>query len=90
MPTASFTTRIDADLKAELEAMARFEDRSASWLANQAIRNFVEERVATRELLRAGLAAIAHGAAGIEPGAVHAWLSADDAAAFPRANGDAT
>ena len=58
MPTASFTARIDADLKAELEAIARFEDRSASWLANRAIRNFVEERIATRELLRAGLALI--------------------------------
>lgn len=83
MPTASFTTRIDIDLKAELEAIARFEDRSASWIANQAIRNFVEERIATRELLRAGLALIDQGAAGINPAAVHAWLSTDDDAAFP-------
>jgi predicted transcriptional regulator len=85
MPTTSFTARIDADLKVELEEIARFEDRSASWLANQAIRNFVEERIATRELLRAGLALIERGAEGVAPDAVHEWLSADDERAFPGA-----
>ena len=85
MPTASFTARIDADLKAELEAIARFEDRSASWLANRAIRNFVEERIATRELLRAGLALIERGSEGVAPEAVHEWLAADDERAFPEA-----
>jgi predicted transcriptional regulator len=83
MPTASFTARIDADLKTQLEAIARFEDRSASWLANQAIRNFVEERIATRELLRAGLALIERGAEGVAPDAVHEWLLADDDQPFP-------
>ena len=83
MPTASFTTRIDADLKAELEAIARFEDRSASWLANQAIRNFVDERIATRELLRAGLALIDGGAEGLGPRDVHEWLAADEERPFP-------
>jgi predicted transcriptional regulator len=85
MPTTSFTTRIDVDLKSELETIARFEDRSASWLANQAIRNFVEERIATRELVRAGLGLIDRGAAGVEPAVVHAWLAADDDSAFPQA-----
>jgi predicted transcriptional regulator len=83
MPTASFTARIDADLKAELEAIARFEDRSASWLANQALRNFVDERIATRELLRAGLGLIESGAEGAAPEDVHRWLSADDERSFP-------
>lgn len=89
MPTASFTARIDTDLKAQLEAIARFEDRSASWLANQAIRNFVEERIATRELLRAGLALIERGAEGLAPDAVHDWLLADDEHAFPGAQPEA-
>ena len=89
MPTASFTARIDADLKAELEVIARFEDRSASWLANQAIRNFVEERIATRELLRAGLELIERGAEGIAPDAVHEWLLADDERTFPGALSEA-
>jgi predicted transcriptional regulator len=89
MPTASFTARLDADLKAELEAIGRYENKSASWLANQAIRCFVEERVATRELLRAGLDSIAHGGAGIDPEAVHAWLCAGEEAGFPRPAADA-
>lgn len=83
MPTTSFTTRIDADLKAELETIARFEDRSASWVANQAIRNFVDERIATRELLNLGLEMIEKGADGIEPTDIHAWLLDDDEANFP-------
>jgi predicted transcriptional regulator len=86
MPTASFTARIDADLKAELEAIARFEDRSASWLANQALRNFVDERIATRELLRAGLKLIEGQAEGAAPDEVHRWLEADDERAFPVAS----
>lgn len=88
MPTASFTARIDADLKAELEAIARFEDRSASWLANQALRNFVEERIATRELLRAGLKLIEGQAEGAAPADVHQWLAADDERAFPGVSSD--
>ena len=83
MPTASFTAHIDADLKAELETIARFEDRSASWLANQALRNFVDERIATRELLRAGLNLIESGAEGAAPDDVHRWLLADDERPFP-------
>jgi predicted transcriptional regulator len=85
MPTASFTARIDADLKTELEAIARFEDRGASWLVNQASCNYVEERIATRELLRAGLALIERRVEGVAPGAVHEWLSDDDERAFPGA-----
>jgi predicted transcriptional regulator len=85
MPTASFTARIDVDLKSELEAIGRFEDRSASWLANQAIRNFVEERLATRELPRAGLALIEKEEAGVSPEALHEWLTAEDERAFPGA-----
>ena len=88
MPTASFTARIDADLKAELEAIARFEDRSASWLANQALRNFVDERIATRDLLRAGLKLIERQVEGAAPEDVHLWLLADDDRAFPGASSD--
>ena len=85
MPTASFTTRIDADLKAELEQIARYEDRSASYIANQAIRNFVEERKATRELVDLGLEMVERGMPGIDPEAVHAWLLADEETPFPSA-----
>ena len=83
MPTASFTTRIDADLKAELEQSARYEVRSASYMANQAIRNFVEERKATRELVELGLKMIDRGMPGIPAQDIHAWMLAEDDRPFP-------
>lgn len=84
MPTAMFTTRLDVDLKAELERLARIEDRSASWMANQAIRAFVEERRATRDLVEAGLDLVDRGDPGVSPEAVHDWMTAeDDARPFP-------
>ncbi len=88
MPTSSFTARIDVDLKSELEAIARFEDRSASWLANQALRNFVDERIATRELLRAGLELVEGQSEGAAAADVHRWLKTDDERAFPGASSE--
>lgn len=85
MPTASFTTRIDADLKAELEQIARYEDRSASYMANQAIQNFVEERKATRELVELGLEMIDGGMPGIPEQDIHDWMLAEDDRPFPSA-----
>ncbi len=84
MPSASFTHRIDPELRAELERIARFEDRSASWVANLAIRSFVEERQATRELVREGLRQVEAGEPSIPPDAVHDWLLAEDGRAFPK------
>lgn len=84
MPTASFTTRIDADLKAELEQIARYEERSASDMANQAIRNFVEERKATRDLLALGLDMVDRGRPGIPEEEIEAWLTADEELPFPK------
>lgn len=78
MSTASLTTRIDPELKAELEEIARFERRSASFMANQAIRNLVEERHATRALIDTGLALVDMEAPSIASKDVHAWLASDD------------
>lgn len=84
MPTVSFTHRIDADLKSDLEDIARFENRSAAYMANQAIQNFVEERKATRELVQTGLELIKMGAPTIAAEDIHAWmLSDDDSQPFP-------
>jgi len=83
MATASFTHRIDADLRAELERIARFEDRSASYVANLAIRAFVEERQATRELVIEGLQQVAAGAPGVSADEVRDWLLAEDDSPFP-------
>ena len=85
MATTSFTTRLDTDLKQSLERIAQFEDRSASWVANRAIRSFVEEREATRELVQTGLELVASEAKGVSSSSVHEWLKGDEAAAFPKA-----
>ena len=85
MTTVSFTHRIDANLKSELERLAKHEDRSASYLANQAIRMMVEERLATRELLETGLQMVDAGAPSIPAKDIHDWLLADDDAPFPEA-----
>ncbi|MDU9007235.1 CopG family ribbon-helix-helix protein [Sedimentitalea todarodis] len=87
MATTSFTTRIDSELKSQLDRIARFEDRSASYMANQAIRAFVEERLATRDLLETGLALVDQGAPSLAPNAVHDWLKADDDRSFPKHDG---
>lgn len=82
MSSASLTTRIDPDLKAELEQIARFERRSASFMANQAIRNLVEERRATRELVDTGIALVEMRAPSVASEKIHAWLASDEEA-FP-------
>jgi predicted transcriptional regulator len=85
MASASFTHRMDPELKAELERIARFDDRSASYVANLAIRAFVEERQATRELIDEGLRQVEAGAPSIAAEAVRDWLLSDDDRPFPDA-----
>ncbi|WP_172332586.1 CopG family ribbon-helix-helix protein [Mangrovicoccus sp. HB161399] len=83
MASTSFTHRMDAELKSELEKIARFDDRSASYVANLAIRAFVEERHATRDLVREGLRQVDAGAPGLQARDVHDWLLSGDSAPFP-------
>lgn len=86
MATTSFTTRLDSELKTDLEEIARMENRSASFLANQAIRSMVEERKATRALVELGLEMVEADAPTIAPEDIHAWLLAEDESApFPEA-----
>jgi predicted transcriptional regulator len=76
---------MDPELRAELERIARFDDRSASYIANLAIRAFVEERQATRELVREGLRQVEAEAPSVPPDEVRDWLLADDGRPFPKA-----
>ena len=85
MPTTPFTARIDQELKTELEQIARYERRSAGFIAGQAIRNLVEERRATRELVETGLKLVEMGAPSLSSQDFHAWLEADEDVSFPRA-----
>jgi predicted transcriptional regulator len=82
MPTAPFTARIDQDLKAELEQIARYERRSAGFIVSQAIRNLVEERRATRELIDVGLKLVEIGAPSLSSKEFHSWLEGDEDTAF--------
>ena len=83
MPTVSFTHRIDTHLKTELEKIAKYDDRSAAYVANQAIKNFVEERQATRELVDTGVALVEIGAPSIPAGDIHDWLLSEEDQPFP-------
>ena len=74
---------MDPELRTEIERIARFEDRSASYVANQAIRAFVAERQATRDLVREGLRQVEAGAPSLSPDEVHDWFLADDDRPFP-------
>jgi len=85
MPTVPFTHRIDTQLKTELEKIAQYDDRSAAYVANQAIRNFVEERQSTRELIETGLALIEANAPSIPAEDIHSWLLSDEEQSFPEA-----
>jgi len=85
MPTAPFSARIDQDLKAELEQIARYERRSTGYIAGQAIRNLVEERRATRELIETGLKLVDMGAPSLSSQEFHSWLEGAEDAPFPRA-----
>lgn len=83
MPSVSFTHRIDTELKTELERIAKYDDRSAAYVANQAIKNFVEERQATRELVDTGLALVEMGGPSLPAEDIHNWLLAEEDQPFP-------
>ena len=82
MTTTTFTTRIDTQVKTDLEAIAKYEDRSASYLANQAISALVEERKATHDLVAVGLKLIDKGVS-ISEKSMDEWFEGPDDAPFP-------
>ena len=82
MTTTTFTTRIDTDLKTRLQKIAETDQRSASYMANEAIRLMVEDREATQKLIEFGLEDIKRGIA-ISEEAVDAWLDGPEDAQFP-------
>ncbi|MBC7283251.1 hypothetical protein [Hoeflea sp.] len=62
MSAVPFTMRLDKDLKTSLEAEAKLEDRSASYLATRAIRMMLEAKVAKRRLIGEAVAEADKGA----------------------------
>lgn len=51
MATIPFTLRLDESLKQSLEAEAKIEDRSASYLATRAIKNMLDAKAAKRRMI---------------------------------------
>ncbi len=73
---------MDEDLKARLERVAGFENRSASYVANQAITAVIEERERTHELVNVGLQLVEQGA-GVSEEVVDVWLRDAGDTPFP-------
>jgi predicted transcriptional regulator len=82
--TTTFTTRIDIGLKKRLEQLAARDKRSASYVANLAIQNMVEEREATRDLVLVGLE-LAKAGHSISEEDIGSWLRDPADTAFPTA-----
>jgi predicted transcriptional regulator len=85
MATTTFTTRIDLGLKRRLEQLAERDKRSASFVANLAIQNMVEEREATRDLVLVGLE-LAKAGHSISEEDIDSWLRNPEDITFPATN----
>ncbi len=53
MPTVPFTLRVDSAIKQRLDQEAKREDRSAAYVAQQAIRAYLEAKERARAAIRA-------------------------------------
>lgn len=73
MARATFTMRMDSDLKNRLEAEAALEDRSASWLAAQAIEMMLDEKAEKYAAIDRALAA-SETEGRISEQAMRAWI----------------
>lgn len=82
MTTTTFTTRIDLGLKKRLEQLAARDKRSASYVANLAIENMVDEREAIRDLVLVGLE-LAKTGFSISEEDIDSWLRNPNDTAFP-------
>lgn len=55
MAAATFSMRMDAKTKLALETEAKRQDRSAAYIANEAIEDFLDKRAYKRESLRSAI-----------------------------------
>jgi len=76
--SSRFTLRLDPELKAWLEQEARRQDRSAAWLAKQAIEGLKRSTEAKRLMIREAVASADQGAF-VSQQAVHKWMDTWDA-----------
>jgi predicted transcriptional regulator len=77
MPTTPFSIRLDTEVKAKLEQEARFEDRSAGYIAQKAIEDYIDTKAYFREEMRAALVEADKGVF-ISEEAMDAWMKSWD------------
>ena len=73
MPTTPFSIRLDTEVKAKLEQEARLEDRSAGYIAQKAIEDYLDAKAYKRECLREAIAEADKGVF-ISEEAMDAWI----------------
>ena len=73
MASTTFSMRMDADVKRRLEERAALEDRSAAYIANQAIEDFLVREDTMRTSIRAAIAEADKGVF-ISGEAVERWM----------------
>uniref|UniRef100_UPI0040570E5A CopG family ribbon-helix-helix protein n=1 Tax=Candidatus Electrothrix sp. TaxID=2170559 RepID=UPI0040570E5A len=67
-PTVPFSLRIDPEIKAQLTQEAERADRTPSYLANQAIKDFLRAKTAKRKAIEKAVEEADKGAFGSTPG----------------------
>ena len=77
MPTTPFSIRLDTKVKARLEREARLEDRSAGYVAQKAIEDYLDAKAYKRECLREAVAEANKGVF-ISEEAMDAWVNSWD------------
>jgi len=77
MPTVPFTFRIETELKKSLELEAQAEDRSASYLASQAIKMMLELREEKKQAIQNAILEADKGVF-VSQKAVHEWMDSWD------------
>ncbi len=73
MPTTPFSIRIDTEIKSKLEREALLEDRSAGYIAQKAIADYLDAKEYKRECLREAIAEADKGVF-ISEEAMDAWV----------------
>jgi predicted transcriptional regulator len=73
MATVPFSLRIDPEIKAQLTQEAEMADRTPSYLANQAIKIFLQAKTAKRKAIEKAVEEADKGIF-ISEGAVNAWV----------------
>jgi predicted transcriptional regulator len=73
MPTVPFSMRLDENIKTRLETEAALADRSAGYLAQKAIEDFLDDKAYKRECLREAIVEADKGVF-ISEEAMDAWM----------------